>query len=212
MMVPAHRLYAEALHRGDDLVARDAAGDARPLRISAWVGHAGDVDERVLDRCRGPVLDIGCGPGRHVHALRGRGSEVLGIDISPVAVRLARRRGAQPVLRGSVFDPLPRAGWWQTALLLDGNLGIGGDPVALLSRLHFLLADGGRVLCETDVPGGGVRVDPVRLEDDERRSGWFAWARVASDALDGVAGAADMRVTEQWEDGGRWFAELACAR
>ncbi|MBJ7522286.1 MAG: methyltransferase domain-containing protein [Solirubrobacteraceae bacterium] len=208
MMVPAHTLYAEALRRGDDLVARDAEGDARRLAISDWVGAAGEVDERVLDRARGPVLDIGCGPGRHVRALRRRGVEVLGIDISPVAVRIAQRRGAQPVLRGDVFAPLPRAGWWQTALLLDGNLGIGGDPVALLSRLQVLLGRGGRVLCETDAHGTGVRVDPLRLEDVGRRSGWFAWARVGADAIDDVASSAGLAVTDRWQDADRAFAEL----
>ncbi|MBJ7328370.1 MAG: class I SAM-dependent methyltransferase [Solirubrobacteraceae bacterium] len=203
-----HTLYAEALLRGDDLVARDAQGIARPLAVSTWAGHAGEVDERIVARARGPVLDVGCGPGRHVHALRRRGIDVLGIDLSPIAVRMARRRGAVPVLVGDVFAPVPRAGWWQTGLLLDGNLGIGGDPVALLRRLRSLLAAGGRLLCETDAPGGGVRLDPVRLEDDERRSRWFAWARVAADAMDGVARAADLTLTDRWEDGGRWFAEL----
>jgi SAM-dependent methyltransferase len=209
MMPAAHALYADALDRGGDLVARGWEGDARRLAISDWVGPAGEVDERVLDLARGPALDIGCGPGRHVRALRRRGVEVLGIDISPAVVRFARRRGAQPVLRGDVFSPLPRAGWWQTALLLDGNLGIGGDPIALLARLRVLLADGGRVLCETDPPGTGLSVDPVRLEDGDRCSGWFRWARVGADAIDAVTERAGLVVASRWEDGGRWFAELA---
>jgi SAM-dependent methyltransferase len=204
-----HALYTDALQRGEDLLARGREGGTRRLAISDWVGVAGEVDERVLDRVRGPALDIGCGPGRHVSALRRRGVEVLGIDISPAAVRLARRRGVQPVLRGDVFRPLPRAGWWQTALLLDGNLGIGGDPVALLARLRVLLAHGGRVLCETEPPGTGVSVDPVRLEDGERFSSWFRWARVGFDAVETVAGGAGLDVTSRWQDGDRWFAELA---
>lgn len=202
-------VYADALRRGDDLVARDAAGAAQPVAVTRWLARACAVDERVLHRATGPVLDIGCGPGRHVRALRRRGVEVLGIDLSPVAVRLARRGGAAPVLVGDVFAPVPRGGWWRTGLLLDGNLGIGGDPPALLARARELLARGGRVLCETDPPGCGLRVDPVRLEDDARRSRWFPWARVGAEALDDVAAAAGLGVTERWEDGGRWFAVVA---
>jgi SAM-dependent methyltransferase len=36
------------------------------------------------------VLDVGCGPGRHAHALAERGIEVHGVDITPRFVELAR--------------------------------------------------------------------------------------------------------------------------
>jgi len=38
------------------------------------------------------VLDVGCGPGRHAHALAGRGIEVVGIDISQRFVDIATER------------------------------------------------------------------------------------------------------------------------
>jgi SAM-dependent methyltransferase len=37
------------------------------------------------------ILDVGCGPGRHAHALGRRGLEVVGVDISETFVDLARR-------------------------------------------------------------------------------------------------------------------------
>jgi SAM-dependent methyltransferase len=37
------------------------------------------------------VLDVGCGPGRHAHALARQGIEVVGVDISERFVDLARR-------------------------------------------------------------------------------------------------------------------------
>src|SRR4051812_13782284 len=140
---------------------RDETGTARPLPVDAWLGAAGAVDERVLDCARGPVLDVGCGPGRHVHALARRGVLAVGIDISPVAAALARRRGAT-VLETSIFDRIPGAGSWRTALLLDGNIGIGGHPDALLARLASLVARGGTVLVELDPPGSGVLRSRVR--------------------------------------------------
>src|SRR5437764_9975554 len=41
------------------------------------------------------VLDVGCGPGRHAHALARLGYEVVGVDISDRFVALARE-GAPP--------------------------------------------------------------------------------------------------------------------
>ncbi|MEQ8716103.1 MAG: class I SAM-dependent methyltransferase [Acidimicrobiales bacterium] len=37
------------------------------------------------------VLDVGCGPGRHARVLAERGFEVVGVDISPRFVEIARR-------------------------------------------------------------------------------------------------------------------------
>ena len=38
------------------------------------------------------VLDAGCGPGRYAEWLADRGAEVVGLDVSPAMIRLARRR------------------------------------------------------------------------------------------------------------------------
>jgi SAM-dependent methyltransferase len=205
--VAAATLYGASLRRGSALVLRDESGGARPVPLETWLSAAGAVDERVLDRARGPVLDVGCGPGRHVHALARRGVLAVGVDVSPVAVALARRRGAA-VLEASIFDRLPGARSWRTALLLDGNIGIAGRPDALLRRLAALLAPGGVVLVELDPPGIGVVRGPVRLEAGATASDWFAWAHVGAEAIAGPARAAGLRVAARWRDGERWFAAL----
>jgi SAM-dependent methyltransferase len=198
-------LYGASLGRREPITLRDESGSARPLPVDVWLGAAGEVDERVLDRALGPVLDVGCGPGRHVHALARRGVLAVGVDVSPVAVALARRRGVA-VLEASIFDRLPGA--WRTALLLDGNIGIGGRPDALLRRLGALLAPGGAVLVELEAPGAGVARSRVRLEAGDTVSGWFSWAHVGADAIAPLAHAAGLRVTARWQDRGRWFAAL----
>ena len=48
------------------------------------------VDELGLEPGR-RVLDVGCGPGRHAHALARRGIEVVGVDIAERFVEIARR-------------------------------------------------------------------------------------------------------------------------
>jgi SAM-dependent methyltransferase len=201
----ADPLYSDALHRGGPLLCRDDAGRVLRLPLARWLGPAGEVDERVLERAVGPVLDVGCGPGRHVHALARRGVLALGVDVSPVAVRLARARGAAAI-EGSIFDRIP--GTWGSALLLDGNIGIGGRPEALLGRVAELLAPGGLILAELEPPGSGERALRLRLEGGGEAGEWFAWARVAVDALDAPASAAGLAVTDRWCDDGRWFAAM----
>jgi SAM-dependent methyltransferase len=153
------------------------------------------------------VLDIGCGPGRHVAALAALGHDALGLDLSPVAVRIARARGAEAILR-SVFADVPRAGRWRTALLLDGNVGIGGAPAALLARARALVAPGGAVLVETGPPGTPTRRVRVRLECPDAVSPWFGWATVGADGIAPLACAAGLRLRTTFRVGGRTFCEL----
>ena len=200
-------VYEAGLARADvqPLRARLADGSAWSLPLGRWIGPPTPADERILERALGPVLDVGCGPGRHVLALQRRGVLALGVDVSAAAVRIARRRGASAIT-GSVFAALPGAGRWRTVLLLDGNIGIGGDPAALLKRIGAVLCPGGRVLVEVAPPGVPTRVELVRLECGGRRGAPFPWAIVGVDGIEEVAGG--LRLHEAWRDGERWFAEL----
>ncbi len=207
-MTAALEVYGRALeHPGEALVVRAADGSELHAELERWLGPVTEVDERVLDRAVGPVLDVGCGPGRHVGALAARGVMALGVDVSPHAIRLARRQGAL-VLERSIFDRLPGAGAWGSALLLDGNIGIGGRPLALLRRLRTLLRAQGAVIVELGPPGSGTEAIRVRLENGDAASDWFDWARVAADAVQQIAAQAGLTVAERWNDGGRWFALL----
>ena len=113
------------------LVASD--GTIVRLEMTRWMSEPSAAERHVLGRAPGPVLDVGCGPGRHVLALARSGRLALGVDASSSAIDIARRKGA-PVLLRSIFEPVPTAGRWGSALLLDGNIGIGGNPAALLWR------------------------------------------------------------------------------
>ncbi len=177
------------------------------LDVRRWMAATDPVDEKLLDRARGPVLDVGCGPGRHVRALHTRGVTALGLDISPTAVALARRHGI-PVMRRSVFEALPGHGRWRTALLLDGSVGIGGDPVALLRRVREILHPRGRVLVEVEPSHVPTESMVVRIETHLRESPWFPWARVSVEGVDDLAAESGLVPAETWEDGGRWFSAL----
>jgi SAM-dependent methyltransferase len=189
------------------LHARRPDGSVIPLALERWLGPLTAADEEALDRARAPVLDVGCGPGRHVLALARRGQLALGVDIAPAAVRVAVQRGA-PAIEASVFERIPGAGTWGSALLLDGNIGIGGAPAALLARLRQLLRADGEVLVELAPPGIGAASERIRLELDGQVSRTFPWAYVGVDAIVEPARAAGFHVAETWESERRWFARL----
>jgi SAM-dependent methyltransferase len=185
-------------------------GTVVPLDLERW-HHLPDDDElALLDRVLAPVLDLGCGPGRHVVALGERGIPALGIDAAPAAVATARARGAL-VLERSIFARIPGTGRWGTVLLLDGNIGIGGDPVALLRRSRALLRADGHVLAELAPPGAPSRSLEVRLERDGALGPRFPWAVLGADDVAATARAAGLRVADIWQGGDRWFSQLAPA-
>jgi SAM-dependent methyltransferase len=194
------------------LVLRAHTGEALDLNPPRWHGAASAEEQALLADVAGPVIDLGCGPGRLLVTLTRRGVRALGVDSSASAVALARARGA-PVLQRDVFAPLPQEGRWATALLFDGTVGIGGEPVRLLRRCRRLLATGGEILAEVAPPGTGWRRVTAWFErDGQRQSPAFAWAVVGADAADELAGASGLTVrsvTRTASD--RWFARFQAA-
>jgi SAM-dependent methyltransferase len=185
-----------------------ADGERIALPVERWRGTPSPGDEMLLRHCTGPTLDVGCGPGRLAVALLERGVPALGIDVSPVAVRLALAAGAVAVRR-DVFARQPGEGSWRHALLADGNIGIGGDPVRLLRRMRELVRERGSVLVEVDAPGTGLRHGRVRVATTaDGDGGWFEWAWVAADAVEEVARSAGLTTRWVCAAGDRWFAEV----
>ncbi len=211
-------LFAAALG-GEDVRAADGRHSYR-LPAAAWIGDPDPVDEGMLERCVGPVLDVGCGPGRMVTALVQRGHDALGIDIDRSAVRSTAARGGT-ALRRSVHHRLPGEGRWGTVLLADGNIGIGGDPRALLLRCAALLEPGGLVVVEAEPTLDGT--DPRGADDldvrdavvlhhvDGRRSRPLPWARLGARPLVRLAQRCGLELVEDWRSGGRVVLVLRTA-
>jgi SAM-dependent methyltransferase len=200
-------LYGAALTGARGMRLEHDDGRVERLDVDRWVAAADPADRRLLDRCAGPVLDLGCGPGRLAAELAGRGVPALGVDLSARAVDLARGRGALAIRR-DLFRRLPGEGRWRTALLADGNIGIGGDPERLLRRVRGLLAPGGTLLVEVAAADVFRRGSARIVAEDGRASGTFAWAATGKPALLRLAVAAGWHPAEWWADTGRHFLAL----
>lgn len=98
---------------------------------------------------RGPVLDLGAGRGHFLQALRERGIEGRGVDISPIAVQACRESGFE-IDRADVFDYLDHAAPVPGAFA--AHLVEHLEPVAvqhLIAKLADVVRPGGRVVLVT---------------------------------------------------------------
>jgi ubiquinone/menaquinone biosynthesis C-methylase UbiE len=106
----------------------------------------------------GPVVDVGCGPGRITAHLHGLGLDAFGIDLSPAMIDIARRD--HPGLRfevGSMTD-LDVADASVTGLVAWFSLiHIPDDEIpTVLAHFHRVLRPGGPLLLAFHVGDGQV--------------------------------------------------------
>jgi SAM-dependent methyltransferase len=159
------------------------------------------AERRAMRYVSGRVIDVGCAAGRVPLHLQERGSDVVGIDTSPLAVRTARARGVADVWCMSADAVATRIGSFDTIVLFGNNFGIFGTPARLrrvLTSWARRTPPGARILAESTNPycGGapvltrgyyfrnrrrGLPPGQVRLRIRYRNSAtpWFTWLFVS---------------------------------
>ena len=95
----------EVIERSDGYVDVSAGPAAYFEPFRRWL----PVERRAMRYVRGRVLDVGVGAGRVALHLQERGHEVVGIDNSPLAVEVSRRRGVEGREAGPVRPDRPRS-------------------------------------------------------------------------------------------------------
>lgn len=127
-----------------------------PARQREAVGH---VEAR--------VLDVGCGAGRVMAYLALQGHDCLGVDVSPGAVEVCRRRGLDARVL-DVADVGELEGSFDTLLMLGNNFGLVGTrerAPAVLEDLASVASDDAVLLAESRDPR--ETDDPAHLDYHE---------------------------------------------
>jgi SAM-dependent methyltransferase len=147
-------------HRGDtdaEIVIGSEIWEDEVTPVAAFyrplVEPLPELERRALDLCRGRVLDLGAGAGRHALDLQRAGHSVVAVDLLPEAVEIMHERGVAEVLRGDLHTlgdlTVQR---FDTVLMLMHGLGSVGDLRGLgrlLESLPARLADKGRLICDS---------------------------------------------------------------
>lgn len=161
------------------------------------------IEQKALSLCTGTTLDIGSGAGSHSLWLQEQGIDVTGIDISPGAVALSRKRNLKNVVHASILE---YKGSYDTLLLLMNGTGIFERLDRLdsyLQQLKSLLRPGGQILIDgSDIKymfedeDGGYWVDTHRAYYGEvtyamsykgQRSDTFDWLYLDYETLKNFA-------------------------
>ncbi len=153
--------------RGPEIIERDDGFlDAAQIGYFKPAARWPAVERRALRWARGRVLDAGLGAGRAALELQQRGRSVVGIDVSPGAVEVARRRGVRDV-RLLAFEKVDESlGAFDTVVMFGNNFGLFGSPSKARRLLRRLRPLAGRIVAGSNDPY--ATEDPVHLAYQER--------------------------------------------
>ncbi len=161
-----------------EIVERDDSYiDVSIFGLAAYFAEYKDwapFEKKAIRYARGRVLDIGCGAGRVILYLQSKGHEVVGIDNSPLAVRVCRQRGAKKVKQLSITQITGKLGHFDTIVMFGNNFGLfGGFKRArwLLRKFYHLTSDRARIIVQAGDPYTTNLPEHLEYQKRNRRRG-----------------------------------------
>jgi SAM-dependent methyltransferase len=147
---------------GTEIIERDDGFiDTAKLAYFAPVTQWPAVERRGLRWVRGRVLDAGVGAGRAALELQRRGRSVVGIDVSPGAVEVARARGVRDVRLLAFEEVDDSIGHFDTVVMFGNNFGLFGSPGKARRLLRRLRPLADRIVAASNDPY--ATEDPAHL-------------------------------------------------
>jgi SAM-dependent methyltransferase len=223
-----------AAHKGEEvheIVERDDGFvDSMSTRgyfsdYEAW----SPIEQKAMQFVKGRVLDIGCGAGRHSLYLQGKGFDVLGIDISPLAIQVCKLGGLQKskLMPIEAIDFKPNS--FDTILMMGNNFGLFGNlekARRLLKRFHrmtskdVLIIASSRDPYKTDNPAhlqyhkmnrrkgrmsGQVK---IRIRYEKYKGRWFDYLMVSKEEMTQILSNTGWKIKEVLDTVGPYYIAI----
>jgi SAM-dependent methyltransferase len=154
----------------DDGYSHESFGSQYVAEFADWPEGQRDASAEV----HGKILDIGCGAGRVGLHYQKLGHEVVGIDISKVAVEVSKKRGLKKVQLMSAESLEFPEGAFDTVLLFGNNFGILGDEdriANMLKTINTITSPDAVVLAESRDVAATDNPDHLAYHEKNRNRG-----------------------------------------
>jgi len=138
-----------------------------------WPAH----QKKAIRYARGRALDIGCGAGRCLLYLKEKGHDVVGIDNSPLAVRVCKKRGIKNVYVRPVTQTGKDLGKFDTIIMFGNNFGLFGSRKRarwLLRKMYYMTTPDARIIAEIADPYDTTEPEHFAYHKYNRRRGRMA--------------------------------------
>jgi len=190
-----------------------------------WPHH----EKKAIEYVKGRVLDIGCGAGRHSLYLQKKGLDVLGIDNSPLAIKVCKLRGLKKAKIMSIEDIDFKPKSFDTIIMMGNNFGLFGSfqkARSLLKRFHKITSDDGLIVAETRDPyktdnpahleyhelnrkrgrmGGQVR---IRVRFGKYATPWFDYLFVSKEEMEDILKGTGWKVKQYIDSGNALYIAI----
>lgn len=111
------------------------------------ISQLSKIEKILISMSYGKILDVGCGTGNYIPALNEKG-KVIGIDISPKIIKVAKTMGVKNCFVGDIFK-YNEGLKFDTITMFENNIGMSGSvqkTKKLLKKLKSLLKIDGQIL------------------------------------------------------------------
>jgi len=140
----------ETIERDDGLI-----NQLNPVTYFLSIKNWQPSEQKAMEFVKGTVLDIGCGAGRHSLHLQEKGIETVGIDISPLAIKICKLRGLKQAKVMSIENLDFKLNSFETLLMMGNNFGLLGNfskARKLLEQFYEITSKNAVIIAETRDP------------------------------------------------------------